>query len=175
MIDELNNAIVKYQDKWQIVVDAVHDKPIFENARAHAVGWKTVDLADFDNRFNELRDNSEQIHLVWLNERWIATMILHDIQLSWGIRVVKLMQRRPHSTDAVGLDHVDFFAPDFGDASIMGKLEPELKWTDEANGSCKWTSLWFNGGEAKMRRESVIDVSIAEMRGANKRIMDQKI
>jgi hypothetical protein len=175
MIDELNTALLNYQKKWQRVTDSVHDISIFENAKAHAVGWKTTDLNDFDNRFGELRDKSEQIHLVWLNERWIATIMLRDIKLSWGVQVIKLMQRRPNSSDAAGLDHVDFFAPDFGNASIMAKIEPELKWTDEVNGSCKWTSLWFDDTEAKMRRESVIDVSIAEMRDANKRILDLKV
>jgi hypothetical protein len=174
MIDEFNEAIEKYQTKWQALIKGREDKELFERAQPNAIGWKTSDVAEFDQRFAELRERCEQVHLVWLNERWIATMILRDTSLAWGIQIIKLMQRRPGSTDEVGLDHIDFYAPDFSNAATMQAKEPDLKWSDEVNGVCKWTSLWFDNTEAKLRRESVIDVCIAEMNAVNKKILGQE-
>lgn len=175
MIDELNNAITAYERKWQELLRSTKEGAAFEAVRPNAVGWKTENMEEFDRRFAELRPNTDQVHIVWLNDRWIATIVLRDVTLHWGIRIIKLMQRRPNSTDAVGLDHIDFYAPDFGGAHIMQAKEPDLRWTDEANGLCQWTSLWFSGTEAKFRRESVIDVSVKELGLANKRIMGSKV
>ncbi|HSW79806.1 MAG TPA: hypothetical protein VLG47_03440 [Candidatus Saccharimonadales bacterium] len=175
MIDDLNKTIDEYRSKWQSLVEGRKDKSRFDSAIAQAAGWKAADLADFDKCFAELRGNCEQMHVGWLNDRWIAMMVLRDTKLNWDIQVIKLMQRRPNSTDAVGLDHIDFYAPDFGDADIEQAKESDLKITDEANGFCKWTSIWFDGTEAKMRRESVLDVAIAEMQDANKRILNLKV
>src|SRR5260370_14095800 len=158
MIEELNKAIGEYQTKWQALVAGRRDKVFFESLKPTSVGWKTEDLADFNKRFAEMRDDCEQIHLVWLNGRWIATMILRDTKLDWGIATIKLMQRRPNSADAVGLDHVDFYSPHAIDSQTIAAKEPDLKLTDEVNGLCKWTSLWFDGTEAKLRHETVIDV-----------------
>lgn len=75
-----------------------------------AVVWKMADAAELQRRFDELRDRCDQIHFGWLNERWLVTMHLKDSSLSKGISIVKLMQRRPGSEDAVGLDHIGFFS-----------------------------------------------------------------
>lgn len=175
MIDQVNQAIEEYQTKWQALVDARKDRELFERVRPNAVGWKTQDLADFNKCFAELRDHCNQVHLVWLNDRWVATMILRGAKLAWDIQIIKLMQRRPNSTDPIGLDHVDFYAPDIGNADIMQAKEPDLKWSDEANGLCQWTSIWFEGTEAKMRREGVIDVAIKELSAANERTLGKKV
>lgn len=175
MIDELNQAIGEYQMKWQALVAARQDREFFERVQAEAAGWKVADAAEFDRCFAELRGSCEQVHLVWLNERWIATMVLRDAKLNWDIQIIKLMQRRPNSTDALGLDHIDFYAPDFGNADIMQTKEPDLKWTDEANGVCQWTSIWFDGTEAKMRRESVLNVCVKEMSAASNKILGKKV
>lgn len=175
MIDELNKAIEGYQTKWQALIAARTDRTFFEDIKPVAAGWKTEDLTDFDKRFACWRERAEQAHLVWLNERWIATIILKDAPLAWGIQIIKLLQRRPGSSDASGLDHLDFYAPRFGTASVMQTKESDLQWTDETNGMCAWTSLWFDDTEAKLRRESVLDVCIKEMSAANERILGKRL
>ncbi|MEJ0072928.1 MAG: hypothetical protein WDN27_02465 [Candidatus Saccharibacteria bacterium] len=47
-----------------------------------------------------------------MNGRWIAKVQLKDAALSNGVTIIKIMQRRPGSEDAVGLDHVDFYSPE---------------------------------------------------------------
>jgi hypothetical protein len=35
--------------------------------------------------------------------------------------------------------------------------KPDLKWSEEKNGDhCKWLSIWLDGAEAKLRRDTVL-------------------
>jgi hypothetical protein len=163
MLDELAAATKAYFKKWQTLVEGRGDKAFFASLKPTAVGWKTEDQADFDRRFTDLREHCDQIHFGWINERWIAVLHLKDSQLTDGITLVKLMQRRPGSTDATGLDHVDFYSPPTANVDqILGK-ESGLKWTHEENVHCKWVSLWFDGTEAKLRTDTTLDVCIREL------------
>jgi hypothetical protein len=173
MIDELTASIEGYETEWKKLVDDRADKPFFDTMYPTAVAWKTVDQADFDTRFAELRDISDNVHLGWVNNRWLATFHLKESTLPMGITLVKLMQRRPGSNDATGLDHLDFiFKP--GPTSLKEVLEQEhsLKWDEETNGDfCKWISIWFAGGEAKIRSDTVLDVCATEMKELEKKIV----
>ena len=166
MIDELHQAITTYQAKWQAHISKRKNKAFFEHLMPTAVAWKTEDIADFDARFIQLRDVSDQIHIGWVNERWLATFHLREATLPEGLTVIKLMQRRTGSTDAVGLDHLDFyFNPDVFKAKEVLAAEPDLTWNEEINGEhCKWLSVWFEGSEAKIRSDTVLDVCIDEMK-----------
>lgn len=173
MINELNAALEDYHDKWQRLVGVTRNKSFFERLKPTAVGWKTTDLADFDAKLAVLREHADQIHFGWVNERWLATIHLRDVTLTDGLTVVKLMQRRPGSTDATGLDHVDFYL-DAKDGDAKGQLSQEssLKWNEEMNGEhCKWLSIWFDGCEAKLRSDTVLDVCIEEMKDVNAQIL----
>ena len=166
MIDELNKALDVYQKNWEAEKAQRTDQAFFSQLQPTAVGWKTVDDADFDTRFAELRGLADQIHMGWMNGRWIAVVHLREASLTWGIAVVKLMQRRPNSTDAAGLDHVDFLSPATAaveDIETIVKREPNLKWTPEENGPCRWVSLWWDGSEAKLRTDTTVDVAIREL------------
>jgi plasmid maintenance system killer protein len=171
MMDELNRAIGIYRGKWEALVAARHGKTFFENLLPTAAAWKTVDLNDFNTRFNELRNQSDQVHLGWVNDRWLATFHLKGDQAAWGIQIVKLMQRRPGSTDATGLDHIDFLTPpDTSAKTALGK-EPDLTWTEEKNGDhCKWISIWFENTEAKLRADTTFDVCAREMEDVSKQV-----
>lgn len=173
MLEELNTAIDIYVAKWQKLLEGRRNKRFFEQLRPTSVGWKTEDFADFQARFIGLRDMSEQIHMKWMNERWIATMHLKDdVKLGLGIEVIKLMQRRPNSKDAVGLDHIDFLIPENVDAPTILAAESGLSWTDEANGEfCKWISIWFEDTEAKLRTNTSFSVCIAEMQAVDKKLL----
>jgi hypothetical protein len=81
-----------------------------------------------------------------------------------GISLIKLMERRPDSKDATGLDHVDYLIPTAEDIKPLLTAEPGLRWTEENNGDyCKWISLWFDGTEAKLRRDTTIQPCIDEL------------
>jgi hypothetical protein len=164
MFDELNKAIEEYRAKWAKVLGAAANKELFQELKPTAVGWKVANGAEFDRLLAEWREECGQVHMNWMNGRWIATLILRDGQESaWGLRVIKLMQRRPDSSDALGLDHVDFYNPRVAAAKeqlLTG--EPALKVTNEENGACKWISIWFAGTEAKLRPNTTLDVCATE-------------
>jgi len=105
-----------------------------------------------------------------MNERWIAKMHLKDTELMGGIEIIKLMQRRPDSTDAVGLDHIDWYSADVAQADDVLSTEPNLKYTHETNGA-SWISLWFDGTEAKLRTDTVVDSCIRELKEVNERVL----
>ena len=163
MPDEYNTALKTYMQKWQRLAAARSNKAFFEGLQPTAFGWKVSDTAEFDERAQVLRDMSEQAHLGWVNERWLATFYLNE-PLENGVRLVKLMERRPGSTDAVGLDNVDFLLAENVDAKAVLAAEPDLQWTEEMNGDhCQWLSVWFDGTEAKLRRDTVLQVCVDEM------------
>jgi hypothetical protein len=171
MVDELNGAIRNYQLQWETLATKRRDRGFFENLRPTAIGWKTAEPGDFDKRFAALRAYSDQIHLGWVNERWIATFHLRE-PLLWGITIVKLMQLRPGSTDRIGLDHVDFLAPDGVSAAILKSSEADLNVTDEKNGEhCRWVSIWFAETEAKLRADTTLDICAAEMKETSEALL----
>jgi hypothetical protein len=176
MIDELNGALKTYHTKWHELTAKRKNKAFFERLKPIAVAWKVEDLSDFDQRFASLRDTCDQIHLGWLDGRWLATLHLKESALLENISVIKIMQRRPGSTDAVGLDHVDFLLPDDVDALAILKSEPDLKWTEELGGTfCTWVSLWFAGTEAKLRAKNLTtpDACIRELEEMRAAVMKE--
>ena len=163
MVDELREKVITYLDAWAEVTEQRHNKEFFEKLQPTAVGWKVTNRAELMDAFNELRDACDQIHFGWVNERWLVTMHFKELLLPGNIAVLKLMERRPGSTDPVGLDHVDFYA---GGAQVKAALsdETDLRYNEEKNGEhCKWISVWFEQGEAKIRNDTVLKVCADEM------------
>lgn len=163
MVDELREKVITYLDEWAVLSEERQNKTFFASLKPTAVGWKATDRKELMDQVNELRDMCDQIHFGWVNERWLVTLHLKDMLLPGNITVLKLMERRPGSTDPVGLDHVDFYA---GGADVKEALkdETDLRYEEERNGEhCKWISVWFNGGEAKLRNDTVLKVCADEM------------
>ena len=170
MLEELRAAITNYWTEWERLVADRTDQAFFASLTPTATGWKTVDLADFDTRLAELRPYCDLINQAWINERWVATLHLKSETLPHNIRLIKLMQRRPGSTDATGLDHIDFYNTAISQEKLA--QEPDLKWNEETNGvHCKWLSVWFAGGEAKLRTETVLQVCADELLDAQKTVV----
>lgn len=170
MIDELTAALNEYEAKWRALVAERKDGAFFETLKPTSVAWKTTDLADYDAKMAELRDACDQIFVVWMNDRWIAKLHLKDKTLPMNLRIIKLMQRRPDSTDAIGLDHVDFYTPDGGSIEPTLQKESGLKWNYERN-NAEWYSVWFAGGEAKLRDDTICSVCADELLETEKEIL----
>lgn len=173
MIEKLQDAIQTYMVAWQATAAATRKKDFFTTLQPTAVAWKTADLPDFDKCMLELRTHADHIHIAWINERWLATIHLKANVLPENIRIVKLMQRRPGSGDAVGLDHVDFYSNVSTDElKETVAAEASLTWTEEHNGDhCKWLSIWFNNTEAKLRTDTVVDICIEELRDIRQQLL----
>jgi hypothetical protein len=173
MIDELNAAIADYQTKWQKLLKGRADKGFFDSLKPKALGWKVTDRAAYDKMCSELHDQADMIVEKWMNERWIAKVHLKDTKLSGGIEIIKVMERRPGSTDVIGLDHLDFYSPNVAKGEEVLAKEPSLKWSREENDTMEnynWLSIWFDGTEAKLKTDTVVDVVIAELAVLSKQV-----
>ena len=172
MIDELRSKLAIYLNDWQIVVDERSNADFFNALRPTAVGWKCTDRDELMLYVTALRDLCDQIHFGWINERLVVSLHLKDEKLPGNVTIIKLMERRPGSEDPVGLDHVDFYTTAPVKANIQ--LEEDLDWNEEKNGEhCKWISVWFEGGEAKLRTDTVLKVCAAEMLEYEARILKE--
>ncbi|HSX07737.1 MAG TPA: hypothetical protein VLG11_02490 [Candidatus Saccharimonadales bacterium] len=174
MVEELNDAIANYNTKWKALVEIRRNRRFFAELHPTAVAWKTVDRVEYDKIFAELHELSDVVVESWWDGRWIAMLHLREIKLNNGIEVVKLMQRRPNSKDATGIDHIDFYHPEVAGAEGILLNEPNLKWSHEAGGQAKWISVWFAGTEAKLRTHTIIDSCIRDLAAANDHIKGAK-
>lgn len=166
-MEEITQAVEAYFTKWKAFI-ADPNKLFLTGLTPTAIGWKVEDRAELDMRFQALVDLSTQAHFGWVNDRWLITLFMKE-ELPWGVRVIKLMQRRPGSKDAVGLDHVDFFAPEVTEVQLGAA---NVKWTAETNGdTCKWLSVWFDDTEAKLRDDTVLEVCADELIDCQKVIL----
>lgn len=171
MLDEMQKRVQTYMDGWQTFANARDDREYFTELQPTAIGWKFTDRQEVMRRFDEIRDMCEQVHFGWINERWVVCVYLKEMTLPGNIKVIKLMERRPGSTDAIGLDHVDFYTPN-PDVKAHVEKEHDIKWNEETNGAhCKWISVWFEQGEAKLRTDTVLKVCADEMLEYEQRII----
>lgn len=161
MIKDINAALNDYRTAWSSLVAERSDKAFFEGLIPTAVGWKVADVAAFDEAVAALRDRCDLVLHSRLNDRWIAKMILRKPATDWRLRAIKIMQVRPGVTDALGLDHIDFYAKQ-SPAEIEVTLQNEnLKWTHEVNhdgDKYPWASVWFADTEAKIKHYNVFDI-----------------
>lgn len=166
MLDEINGAIKEYEAKWLALINGRKHWDFFSELRPTAVGWKVKDRAEYERVVNELRDSSGRIYESWINGRWIAKIILNDIELQGGICIVKIMQRRPDSEDSLGLDHIDFYSTQPERFDEVFRDESDLKVVEERNEDATdfvWTSVWFEGTEAKIKSYTVLGIMADEL------------
>lgn len=105
-----------------------------------------AETTEVDEWTAALRGECDQLHFAWLDERWLGMLHLRERKLAWGLRVVKLYQRRPGYNDVLGLDHVDFLVPNGVDGASVLRAEPDLRWAEEQGDYARWISLRFEGG-----------------------------
>jgi hypothetical protein len=175
MLDEINSELKEYFVSWHALLADRADPAFFAILKPVALGWKVADKAEYDRIYRMLHDKCDTIVETWMNGRWIAKMHLKDTALEGGITLIKLMQRRPESTDLIGLDHVDFYtqAPDNGESVIS--QESNLTWTHESNDVLEdyhWLSIWFDDTEAKLKNATVLNNIIRELEITNQQILN---
>ena len=176
MVDELNAVLATYQQKWQQFVAERHNQDFFGSIKPIAAGWKVADEVAFDAAVPKLKALSDRVHLSWVNERWLGSFHLKNKQLAMGMGHIKLMQRRPNSSDALGLDHVDFLLNTDGQAAIeqLLILVDWLDWQVEMGDLCEWISIRFAGTEAKLRfpSQTTIDAVLGEWMRIKKEMLE---
>ncbi len=138
-----------------------------------AVGWKVADLAAFSETMNGLLTLSNQFHVGTVNDRLIGSFILKQPLETEGIRIIKVLQRRPDSTDELGLDHIDFYVNDLGGAKEALR-SVKANWQIESNDVHEWISVRFGEVleyEAKFIDHTVLRAGIEEMKQAESLIL----
>lgn len=176
MIDELNEALQVYHGKWHALAEGRNDKAFFRALQPVALGWKVADPTQYDRWRLELHEKSDLVTENWMNGRWIAKFVLREGMDIGGIRIIKIMQRRPHSDDALGIDHLDFVCPSMERAEPVLRAEPDLKWSWENNDiidGYDWLSIWFDGTEAKVKADTVLDIVSRELQEISKQLRPQ--
>ncbi len=173
MLEKLNVELDRYLTTWQALIVDRKINEFFSTLKPIAVGWKVADKAEYDLIYDELRLDCDKIVETWMNGRWIAKMHLKSTALPSDVSIIKLMQRRPGSDDALGLDHVDFYGEQVVDAETVLKAESDLKWSTENNDAVagyEWISIWFDGGEAKLKAGTVLDIIVQELQELNEHL-----
>ena len=175
MLEEINSELKDYFISWQDLLASRDDANFFAALKPVALGWKVADKAEYDRIYSMLHDKCATIVETWMNGRWIAKMHLKDTTLEGGITIIKLMQRRPDSTDLIGLDHVDFYTEHTDNGESVISHEPNMTWTHESNDVLEdynWLSIWFDDTEAKIKNGTVLHNIIRELEITNQKILN---
>ncbi len=138
------------------------------------IGWKVKDIEEYcaDLSFFLKSGLVEQCHIGAVDNRYIASLVFKK-PIYKNIYIIKLMQRRPGSTDSVGLDHVDFFVNNLASMEKQLARNKVTDWGYESNQSHRWISLRFNESEAKFVDHTVLDVCVKELQAAGMRLGHQ--
>jgi len=166
-LDDIKQAAVEYFAKF----DSFASQNGLIDLKPTTIGWKTTDISEFNATLSGyLADSSvTQCHIGFVDQRYIASIVFKE-PIYTNVRILKLMQRRPNSTDPVGLDHADFAVDNLGQIEALLKKNPALKWSHESNEVHGWISVWFNDTEAKFVDHLVLDVGVKELQDITKEL-----
>lgn len=167
LISELRTRAEEYWQKWESY-RVLHELKEFKPC---AIAFKAQGINHFNRVLSVLLQEKiiDQCHIGFVDKRYIASLVL-DEPIFQDIYIIKLMQRRPNSTDPVGLDHFDFYTPKLKEVESYFKSKKLSNWVYESNESHQWMSLKFNKTEAKFVDHLVLDVSTKELRDVSNRI-----
>jgi len=160
----LEEALKKYDAAWQEINLNIRAKPT-------TISWKVAGKDDLFKNLEFLKDNTEQVHIGTVNNRFIASVAL--LNSVHGMYIIKILERRPGSHDPLGLDSIDYLVDDIDEAYTLIK---DLGAVRENNEVHEWLSLRFGESkefEAKITDHLVLEVAIKEMQMAVKKIMKE--
>lgn len=170
--EALSASLDKYFAKWDEYVARMGLYAIAEKMKPVAVGWKVADRMDYRRTLGILENYSQQLHTITINKRKYGTVVLEE-PLIRGISIIKLIERRPGSRDALGLDHVDFYLPLI--EGIAEMLERgEANWRRQGSETYKRLSVRFGPEslyEAKIIDHTILEICADELEGASKKML----
>jgi len=128
------------------------------------IGWKVEDINEFGDALADFFKNDlvQQCHVGFVDKRYIASIVFKQ-PIFKTAQILKLMQRRPHSTDPTGLDHMDFVVDNLQAFEVTLKECKVPKWSHESNEVHGWISMWFDNTEAKFNDHIVLDAGVKEL------------
>jgi len=157
----LEESLRKYDAAWQRLNLKIDAKPT-------TISWKVASTADLFKNLEGISDNTEQVHIGTVNNRFIASVAL--LKPVHGMYIIKILERRPGSSDPLGLDSIDYLVDDINETY---KLIKDLGTDKEDNEVHEWLSLRFGENkefEAKITDHLVLAVAIKELKTAVNKI-----
>lgn len=161
--DSLKTSLVNYEKAWKAFVVINHFESIEPSWQRVAISWKVEHKVALFGNLRRIGDQAEQIHIGTINDRFIAMAILKKKYA--GVRMIKLLERRPGSQDPLGLDSVDFRVDDM-DVTYELLKTAGAHVAREHNDVHAWLSLRFGKNheyEAKFIDHSLVGVAISEL------------
>lgn len=171
--EALSQSLDKYFIKWDEYIARMGLYSIAEKMRPVAVGWKVGSRTEYRRVMSVLDNYATQIHSVSVGKRKIATVVLEE-QLTRGLSVIKVIERREGSRDVVGLDHVDFYLPIIDGIAEMLERN-EANWRRQGNDNYKRLSVRFGPEstfEAKIIDHTVLNIAADELNYASQKILN---
>jgi hypothetical protein len=161
MMDEIREALKLYFAEWQEWLKTADGFDYGSLKPMHA-GWKVPTEVSLAQKISELLPNIREGHIGTVDNRKIALLVPHVPVES--VPVLQIMQLRPNSTDALGLDHVAFYCADMVGLQAALENRPE-KWEEQSNPGHKWISMWFgpNMREVKFFDHTSLDLGVRDL------------
>jgi hypothetical protein len=168
----LVGALQRYNLAWKALIKEYKLQDFADYAQATTVSWKVADKAKLFFNLESLGQYAEQMHVGTVNNRYIASVVLHK-PLEANIWLIKILERRAGSRDALGLDSIDYLVPDI-EQTYTGLKAAGLYVVKEHNDKHAWLSLRFGRDdefEAKFTDHLVLDVAQKELRDGEAQIL----
>ena len=143
---------------------AQHDLPPEWFEAPDHIAYKCVDTVDFDKVMTELEPSMQQLSCIYLDNRRLGAghMNLHlDIGDFGSIEWLEIMEPRPDlvGTDVVGLEHMEFYFPDF--LAVKRLLDDEsVPYEMQENPNHSWINIVINdkGQELKLNNGTLAHI-----------------
>lgn len=168
----LVGALQRYNLAWKALIKEYNLQDFAGYAKATTVSWKVADKSKLFFSLESLSTHAEQVHIGTVNNRHIASVVLHE-PLEANIWLIKILERRAGSRDALGLDSVDYLVPDL-EQTYTGLKTAGAYIVKEHNDKHKWLSMRFGTNdefEAKFTDHIVLDVAKKDLNDAEAKIL----
>jgi hypothetical protein len=161
--DSLKIALANYQKAWKAFIVINHFESIEPTWRPAAISWKVEHKVALYGNLRLIGDQAEQIHIGTINDRFIAMAVLK--KKFADVRIIKLLERRPGSSDLLGLDSLDYYVEDLeGTYDLLKAAGARVE--KQHNDWHEWLSLRFGKNheyEAKFLDHPLLDIAIQEL------------
>jgi hypothetical protein len=156
--DLLKTSLLSYEKAWKAFIVINHFESIESSWQRVAISWKVEHKVALYGNLRLIGDQAEQIHIGTINDRFIAMAILKKPYS--GVRMIKLLERRPGSQDPLGLDSVDYRVDDLEKTYELLKAAG-AHVEEQHNDWHNWLSLRFGKDhefEAKFMDHSLLNL-----------------
>ncbi|HSX36915.1 MAG TPA: hypothetical protein VLG13_02245 [Patescibacteria group bacterium] len=160
----LQTSLGEYEAAWKAFLVDNRLEQLEQIAVPTTLSLKVANKAELFRYLEDNAGNIEQVHIGTVNDRYIASAALKEpID---NLPILKILQRRPGSSDSLGLDSIDYLVKSTEEVFrlLQGAGATIEKQHNEVHA---WLSLRFGSKkqyEAKFTDHVVLEVAIKELR-----------